>query len=172
MKFKWAAIAAVLTLVAGCHKTDWQTFAPPGGNFSVQIPGVPEDKSQTRTTPGGSVTSHLYIYTTKDAAFAVNYVDRPAPKTAAETEQWFDRLRDAEMARAGGKLLGEAPIKLANTWPGREIRISMTEGDGKHAMRSRMYLVNSRLYQVLVILPQDELSSPDAEKFLDSFHLQ
>ncbi len=172
MKFRWAALAAMLILAAGCHKANWQAFSPAGGNFSVLMPGEPADKSRTQDSPSGQATTHLYIYSTNDAAYAVSYTDRPASTAGDDPQQFLNRLRDAQAAKSGGKLLAESPIRLANAWPGLELRASVSQGDGKHAMRTRMYLVNKRLYQVLVILPQDQLSSPDVEKFLDSFKLQ
>lgn len=173
MKFAWAAAAAVLVLASGCHhKTEWQTFSPPGGNFSVLMPGTPADKSHPQNTAAGVVTSHLYIYTSKDAAYAVSYIDRPAARDAGDTEKWLDTVRDAEVAKSGGKLLAAASLKLSNGAPGREIQVTLSQGDGKHAMRDRLYLVDHRLYQVLIVLPQDELDAADTEKFLDSFKVQ
>jgi hypothetical protein len=174
MKFKWAALAAALALLpallTGCQKNDWQTFAPAGGNFSVLMPGAPADKS--REAVNGQPASHLYLSSTRDAVYAVSYYDRPASKDAIDPEKWLDRARDLEVAQTGGKLLGASPLKLANTWPGREILTTVPKGDGKHAMRCHMYLVNNRLYRVLVVLPQDDLSSAEAVKFLDSFKLE
>lgn len=173
MKSKWAAAAAILALLAGCHaKTEWQTFSPAGGNFSVEMPGAPADKSHTQNTANGAMTSHLFIYTAKDAAYAVSYVDRPAPKDGSDPEKWLDTVRDAEVAKSGGKLLAAATLKLGNGAPGREIQVTLTQGDGKHAMRDRLYLVDKRLYQVLVVVPQDQIDSDDTRKFLDSFRLQ
>jgi hypothetical protein len=169
MKFKWAAVAAILALAAGCHKTDWKTFAPEGGNFSVLMPGEPQDASHTRKTPQGNLTSHLYLYSSKGTAYAVSYLDRPASKDTATPEQILDSMRDAEVAKSGGKLLGTSSIKLPSGAPGREIQVSITQGDGKHAMRDRIFLVNNRLYQVMAVVPSDQLDAPDTLKYLNSF---
>ncbi len=172
MKFKWAAAAAILVLAAGCHKTEWQTFSPADGSFSVLMPGAPADRSHTQNTANGTMATHLYIYTAKDAAYAVSYIDRPASQDGSDAEKWLDTVRDAEVAKSGGKLLGAATLKLGNGAPGREIQIALSQGDVTHAMRDRLYLVDKRLYQVLIVLPQDQLNSTDAEKCLDSFKVR
>jgi hypothetical protein len=172
MKFKWAAIAAILALTAGCHKTEWQTFSPENGNFSILMPGTPEDKSHTRKTPAGEVTSHLYIFSDEHGTYAVSYLDRPAATTGDAAEKWLDRMRDAEVKSSGGELLASSDLKLGNTWPGREIRVTVKQGDGKHVMRDRIYVVKDRMYQVMAVVPEDEITSADTEKFMDSFTLK
>jgi hypothetical protein len=171
MKFKWAAVAAVIAL-AGCHKADWQTFSPEGGKFSILMPGKPRDATHTKKTPEGNLTSHLYIYSDKHAAYAVSYLDRPASGDTRTPDQILDSMRDAEVAKSGGKLLGTSAIKLPNGAPGREVEVSIKQGDGKHAMRDRIYLVNGRMYSVLAVVPSDQLDAPDTVKYLDSFRVQ
>lgn len=172
MKFKWAAVAAILVLASGCHKeTPWQVFSPAGGSFSVLMPGAPVDRSHEQKTTSGTVSMHLYIYTTEDTAYAVSYVDRPAHKDASDGEKWLETVRDTEVAKSGGTLLSAATLKLGNTWPGRELQVRLRQGDGKRAMRDRLFLVNNRLYQVLVVLPEDKINTADTGKFIDSFQV-
>lgn len=174
MKSKWLVLALSLSLVllAGCQKFSWKDFSTPQGNFSVLMPGNPENHTQSQNTPFGPVTTYAFIYSNKDSAFAVSYTDYPESLMQGfDVQKGFDGARDAELAKSGGSLISESPISL-NSFSGREVQMTTTEGDGKHAIRTRMYLVKNRLYQVLVVLPKDELFSKNAVKFMDSFKLQ
>ena len=84
------------------------------------------------------------------------------------TEKMLDSGRDGALANTQSKLLSESAISL-DGYPGREITASSP--DGKFTARVRVYLVNSRLYQTIVVIPNEVASSPDVLRFLDSFHL-
>ncbi len=62
----------------------------------------------------------------------------------------------------------EKPIELAGKYPGREITI---EKKGEIVAKMRIYLVNNRLYQVMVLGPGAAFSTKDVGIFLDSFRL-
>ena len=80
----------------------------------------------------------------------------------------YDSSRDGAVANMEGKLVSEKNVKLGKH-PGREIRINVAEG--KRLFRVRVYLVEQRLYQVVVFGTPETATSKDADKFLDSFKL-
>ena len=173
MKSKWLVLAISLLVLAGCHKPNWQDFSSAEGRFSVLMPGTPKDKSQTENTPLGPITTHISIYSDNDSAFAVSYTEYPPSLMENfNVEKGLDGARNAQLGKFGSALISETPLSYQDTYPGRELQMTLTKGDGKHAIRNRMYLIKNRLYQVMIILPKDELFSKDAVKFMDSFKLQ
>jgi hypothetical protein len=174
MKSKWLAfiLSLAFILLAGCQKFSWKDFSSAEGKFSVLMPGTPQNHSQSLNSPFGPVTTYAFVYSNNDSAFAVSYTDYPQdPTRGINTQKVLDGARNSLLAKPGGTLIGESSISLGS-YPGREVQMVTAEGDGKHALRTRVYLVNSRLYQVMVVLPNEEASSENAVKFLDSFKLQ
>ena len=67
-----------------------------------------------------------------------------------------------------GTLASEKDIKLGE-YPGREIQIDVANGN--RLFRVRAYLVDQRLYQVVILGTKENATSKAADKFLDSFKL-
>jgi hypothetical protein len=64
-------------------------------------------------------------------------------------------------------LISEKTVKLGDS-PGREIHIE-TPTAGTY--RARLYLVERRLYQVVVLAPKEVATSEASDWFLESFQL-
>ena len=80
----------------------------------------------------------------------------------------FDGGRDAAFASAGSRLLTEENISL-NGHPGRELNFEIRGGEGM--VRSRVYLVGRRLYQIIWTGPSDKALLENVDEFLNSFEL-
>jgi hypothetical protein len=149
-------------------KPDWKEFASQEGRFKVLMPGTPkQDKFDTESDFGKGVLYMNSIAVGK-TMYGANYCDFPAEIKKAPIKQVFDSSRDGAVANMQGKLAGEKDIKLGD-YPGREIQIDVA--GGKQLFRARVYLVDQRLYQVVVMGTKEAATSKDADKFLDSFKL-
>ena len=69
----------------------------------------------------------------------------------------------------GGKLLSEKTITLHDKYPGLEFAVEVPMGPG--LCRSRMYLVNGRLHQLIAIGAKEFATTEEAEKILASLKL-
>ncbi len=92
----------------------------------------------------------------------------PAAIKKSPIKDVLDSSRDGAVGNLKGELDSEKDIKLGD-YPGREVRIAVDEG--KKLFRARVYLVDQRLYQVVVFGTKDAATSKEADKFLDSFQL-
>jgi hypothetical protein len=99
--------------------------------------------------------------------YGANYCDFPAKIKKVPLKQIFDSSRDGAVGNLEGNLASEKDIKLGKH-PGREIQIV---AGGKRLFRARVYLVDQRLYQVVVFGTKEAATSKEADKFLDSFKL-
>lgn len=168
----WLLLALAL-LLSACQKYEWQDYSPEDGKYSIQMPGKPVNKSSSQQTPAGKVTTHIAIYSDQNSAFAVSYTEYPAVlMIQMPNEKVLDGARDGRLAMGGHKLLKETHIQLMDTYPGRELQIAVAEDGGKNAIRTRIFMVNNRLYQIVAIQPKDKLFSPDAVRFMDSFTIR
>jgi hypothetical protein len=86
----------------------------------------------------------------------------------ADLERRLDQARDGAVENSGGKLRKEQLIELIDgdkRHPGRDLLI---DKNGEVIARIRIYVVERRLYQVMVL---GNPSAKDASTFMDSFRL-
>ena len=69
----------------------------------------------------------------------------------------------------GGTFKSESKIELDGKHPGREILADIPSKGG--AVRARVYLVGTRLYQIMVVGKKGFEESADTLKFLNSLKL-
>jgi hypothetical protein len=162
----WMVTCGVL-LVSGCGKAEFKEFASADGRFKVQMPGTP--KEQTQTAAG--VTMKIYTLEEKDGAYAVSFADMPIPagESEAQLQARLDGSRDGMLRNTGGILTSESKINLSGKYPGREVQADIASKKG--ILRARFYLVDRRLYQVVVTGTKPWATSANATKFLDSLVL-
>jgi hypothetical protein len=130
------------------------------------LPGAPRHETQTVDTPAGQLIMHMYMVEDAGMAYGVIYSDYPDIVKDADPQTMLDGGRDATVAKFNGKLLSDAPITV-NGHPGRETTISA----GQMGVHSRTYLVDNRMYSVMVTGPVGKLNSTIAEEVLNSFKL-
>jgi hypothetical protein len=139
------------------------------GRYTVEMPNKTRADKQTV----GKLTVFVAIADgPSDSAFVVSYCDYAAAelKKGAEDKRLEQACKGA-VERSRGELRGEAKaIKLAGKYPGREIVI---EKKGEIIAKMRIYLVDNRLYQVMVLGngPFFSRKDKDVGNFLDSFRL-
>jgi hypothetical protein len=146
-------------------QTSWRPFSPPGGGFTVSLPGAPAEKKQTVAAEDGMLDARLFVVEVKGgAAYVVSVTDFPK---AENPERRLSNARDGAVKSVSGKLLHERKIKL-DGFPGRELWI---DADKSGLIHTRIYAVKERLYQTLAIGPKDFVETKETARFLDSFKL-
>jgi hypothetical protein len=154
---RWPFVLLCFAVVANPIGADdqpaWKEFASKEGRFKVLMPGTPkQDQAETESDFGKGVL-HMNTAQAGKTLYGANYCDSS---------------RDGAVANLEGELAGEKDIKLGE-YPGREIQIDVA--GGKRLFRVRVYLVDQRLYQVVVFGTKEAATSKEADKFLDSFKL-
>ena len=148
---------------------NWKVAAPKDAGFSAKMPGTPTEKKQQVKTATGQLSVTLYIAEGRnESLFVVSYTDySEADLKKAPVDKRLDQARDGAVEKSGGKLRGEKKIELDGQ-PGREIVI---ENNGEVIAKMRIYLVQRRLYQVMVLGNEPTFKSKDVGTFLDSFRV-
>lgn len=177
MKYRlsqWLLIGALmLTACNGGSQPTVEAFASEAGQFSIAAPAPFEETQQSVETPVGPVEIHTFTAEAEDTAYVVAYSDYP-PEIVDQTDPQvlLDSSRDGAVNNLGGTLVNEEVIDLEGN-PGRSLEISATANQGQMAtINSRIYLVDNRLYQVLVVAPEGQSTPEASETFLDSFDLE
>ena len=170
MKIKCLAFGMLILVLSGCQRVTWKEFSSKEGRFSVLVPGTPSEQTQKLDTGVGAIDLHFFVAEQDGFQYLVSYNDYPdAMVREADADKVLDGARDGVVANVQGRLLNEVKVWLAN-YPGRELRIRIPEG--RQAMRTRLYFVGNRLYQVGVLSAEDGAAADEVSKFLNSFKLR
>jgi FimV-like protein len=149
----------------------WREFAPEEGRFSILVPRTPRKTTETTETQIGTIDTHIFVVTHGDFTYIMVYNDFPQRLiNSSDSRAMLNGARDGAVESLGGRLLSENSISI-NGFPGRELKVKVSEGPYTSVAQVRIYLVRNRLYQIYAIAPEARASSPDVKKFLDSFKL-
>jgi hypothetical protein len=167
MRSRFFALAffACLMLAARASAQEtpaWTKFSSPEGRFAVMMPGQPLREEESKQTLAGKVVMRFFTVGSPQGIFVVAYADYPM----GNVKQELDANRDSFLRGMQATLVSESDIKLQEN-PGREIRATRE----KLAIRSRIYIVGTRYYQVMAITPATLPAGLEADKFLTSFEL-
>ena len=143
----------------------WQEFKHEAGNFAVMMPGKPLEMSQSVETEIGKVPIHSFIAQGGRLNYVAMYAEYPMAFDTPETiKTLLDNGRDLMLSRRNGKLISETNISFGK-YPGRELKAKI---DGGMA-RLRMYVVNQRMYMLMVMTPGDDVLNQLESKKVNDF---
>jgi hypothetical protein len=160
------ALAVGLLSVAGCQgdvEDDFQEFSSPEGGFRVDMPGRPSPG--TRRSRFGE-WKEFVLPVGREAEYLVAYLDLT---DADAPDQVLNDVVGVEATSMKGKVESETKVTLDGKYPGRDVRIPMPNRKGM--VRSRVYVVGKRLYQVTVAGSVKFVDTASPGRFLDSFAL-
>ena len=178
----FCCIVAVTTQVHGNWLGDLISPSEPKeikstqGRFSVKSSVALTETVVTKETvlPDGTSVKmdvHMFQGSDRGSAYSVCYNDFP---------DWIFKLTDGETllnsAATGlqvlnnGQLLLHSRISIGG-YPGREALVeSQTKGQ-KYSIKARYYMVGTRLYQIMVVVPKGRGDISETAAFLESFLL-
>jgi hypothetical protein len=170
----------IINTITSPKSEEWREFNSSEGGFSVLLPGKATSKIETANTMFGPIDTHVFLLVRKNAIYGVTYYEYPAILAQASTpDAILDKVINnikakgklfGESIKARGKLIEESIISL-NGYPGRELKIELEpeESDVLVAMKTRVFMIDSKICRVTVVTPNGSIVSEDAMKFLDSF---
>jgi len=159
--------------VASTGSGEWTKFTSAEAGFTASFPSNPKEMKVAQKTPLGDVNVHVVAAEVpgKQGGYMVVYLELPeaVSKQAGASDLILDTIPQQVKATApNAAVRGEIKKVTQDGYPGREFNL---EVPGQGGALVRAYLVKSRMYQVMVTGSKEMLSSPDAQRFLDSFHL-
>jgi hypothetical protein len=166
-------VLALLAMLSGCTRSEWRELAVSDGAFSVLMRGDPKYARQQLQTPAGRMFAHLYSSERRESFFAAGYSDYPlAAVVGSSPADLLSGVRDTWLRRIEGKLTRtDDRLKLDGTYPGTEFEAVGTVNGAATFMHARLYLVDQRLYQLIAMGRQNEVSQGVINRFLNSFRL-
>ena len=154
-------------------QSQWQVFTAPDSRFTVLMPGEPERNTEIQKTYMGEINLEIFVVEppNQEVAYLVVYNDFPfsyGQMTAPQTI--LDNARDMALKTTQSNLIRQRNILSSNGHPGKEIEYV---NSGGRITRSRMYVAEGRLYQVMAITSkkQQPTLARTITGYLNSFHL-
>jgi hypothetical protein len=173
-KARLRSLLCTLLLIAACNGSapQLQEFSSESGGFVVSTPNALEENVESVDTAVGAIDIHTFTATHDRTVYVVAYSDYPAEIISqSDPQQVLNGSRDGAVQNVGGTLVSETAIDLEGN-PGKALVINTTSDAGNMAtVNAHLYLVENRLYQILVVVPQGAEKSAEVDTFLNSFSL-
>ncbi|MBY0461092.1 MAG: hypothetical protein K2V38_27540 [Gemmataceae bacterium] len=164
-------LALVALASAGAAQdTELKPHTSTAGKYKAAFPGTV--KTAVTEVPAGKDKLKLTLDVVElkgDISFTVGYVDVSPEVAKLPPGPRLEKVRDGNKG-PNGKIVSDTEITLRSgdeKFPGRDVLI---ETPGGH-IRNRMVIVGPRLYQVVVQGSKDVVTSPTADKFINSFEI-
>lgn len=136
------------------------------GKFAIQFPAGVEVKTDAQKV--GNTETLIATAEDGDKTYHVAYLDLTEKAKNRTAKEILDASQNGGVNESGGKLERSKNITLGkDKWPGREVVVDV-EGD---KIKSRFYLIDTKLYVIAVSGKKDFALGKDAAKFLDSFEI-
>lgn len=140
-------------------------YSSPAGRFEVLIPTEPRVTEQGLQISDVKVVNNVSLALTEYAVFGVSYAH--LPPASAKSKGLLDNIRKGVIEGINGKLISSSNISHKGH-PGREFQ-AFTEG---RLYTSRIFLVNRRLFQLVIVTMPDNVLPADVQRFLNSFDVK
>ncbi len=153
----WEIDPETATTVGG-----WQEFTSAEWQFSATLPGPPEEEVNSIDTLYGELPIHSFgvSYGVARCIVAVSEYS-PEMMEDCPLQDRFDSAAEESATMLGGSLVRYDPIEQH----GHSGREKLVEVDGQGTIRTRMFAVGRRGYQISITSPPGDAVSPKAEEF-------
>jgi hypothetical protein len=173
--------AACLLLAACTPKFDWREVRSADGGFTLLLPDKPQTVTREIAFGGGTIRMTLISTGVGPTLFAAGFAQLPpdavAPAHIDDTIGWF---RDALVRNVDGRVTSERPTRLAAAQAAGHVvrggqiveahgRVGRDRQPGRLA--AHFHVVDDRIYEVVAIGADGELTADALETFFTSFRL-
>ncbi|MEH1910943.1 MAG: hypothetical protein V7L05_00095 [Nostoc sp.] len=151
----------------------WKLFTAPDGRFTILMPGSPNRNTQSQKTYMGEINLKIFVAQPpkQQVAYVVAYNDFPySYGQMADPQAVLNNARDMALKTTKSHLISQRNIRSSNNHPGKEIEYI---NSGGKITKSRMYVAEGRLYQVMAITTkkQQKTLAKTITGYLNSFHV-
>ncbi len=173
MRKSFVALSLLLACAlaaAGQSVLEWITFDAPQGRFTVELPAAPtSDVKTAQDAKAGPYTTHLFMARGGGEIYIVGWVDYD-PNFNFGVQAELEANRDKFVAGAKARLIESKPIRFG-PHPGLEFTAEI-EGENPAQIRSRVYVVGRRPYQLIAVSAKGRDATRNFTRFFSSFKLK
>ncbi|MBN4006081.1 hypothetical protein [Nostoc sp. LPT] len=165
--------AVVKPTVSQPVQPQWKLYTAPDGRFTILMPGSPNRNTEYQKTYMGEITLEIFVAQPpkQQVAYIVAYNDFPySYGQMADPQAVLNNARDMALKTTKSNLISQRNIRSSNNHPGKEIEYI---NSGGKITKSRMYVAEGRLYQVMAIATKKQQKTlvKTITGYLNSFHV-
>lgn len=144
----------------------WVRFNSELGRFTVLMPEIPTDKTETTQSEHGPYTTHLFIVRDTKNVYLIGWVDYDASFNFNRQSE-MDANRDNFVKGINATLVSSRPLQIDGYQA-----LEFTAETSDRVFRSRVYMVGRRPYQIVVGMPKDDEDTVTVNRFFNSFKVR
>ena len=145
-------LSSMSTLV---QEDKWIRFSPTGSGFEIMLPSEPNEKVEKRA----NYITHMYSSTMGKTVYLISYSDYTTiPEKALEAN------RDDFNKQMQATLLSSRNVGLDG-----KTGLEFTSEISAANVKSRIFLVGNRLYQIAALVFKDTQDDKNVDRFFESF---
>ena len=144
----------------------WVRFTSEAGRFSVLMPQIPTDKTETVDSEHGPYTTHLFVVRDTTNVYLIGWVDYD-PNFNFNRQSELEANRDNFVKGISAKLLSTRSFNI-DGFPALEFSAETED----RVFKSRVYMVGRRPYQIVIGSPKDLEDSVSLNRFFNSFKVR
>lgn len=149
------ALFLISSMSAFAQEDKWIRFSPTGSGFEIMLPSEPNEKVETRA----NYTTHMYSSTVGRTVYLISYSDYSTiPEKALEVN------RDDFNKQMQATLISSRNVELDG-----KTGLEFTSEISSANVKSRIFLVGKRLYQMATLVFKDTQDDKNVDRFFQSF---
>lgn len=152
--------------VTAMDANGWVKFTSDDGHFSVLMPELPQDKSETVDSQHGPYTTHLFVVRDTTSVYLIGWVDYD-PSFNFNRQAEIEANRDNFVKGINATLLSTRPTVI-DGYSGLEF----TAETADRTFKSRVMLVGRRPYQIVIGSPKGMDNTALVNRFFNSFKVR
>jgi hypothetical protein len=141
----------------------WANFTSEEGRFSVLMPEIPTDKTETVDSAHGPYTTHLFVVRDQTSVYLIGWVDYD-PSFNFNRQAELEANRDNFVKGINAQLVSSRPTMIDGY-----SAIEFTAETEDRVFKSRVYMVGRRPYQIVIGSPKGQDDSVNVNRFFNSF---
>src|ERR1043166_4052493 len=151
---------------ARTDNSGWSNFTSEEGHFSVLMPEIPTDKTETVDSAHGPYTTHLFIVRDTTSVYLIGWVDYD-PSFNFNRQAELEANRDNFVKGISATLLTTRPTVIDGY-----SALEFTAETSDRIFKSRVLMVGRRPYQIVIGSPKGMDDSAIVSRFFNSFKVR
>jgi hypothetical protein len=144
----------------------WVKFTSDTGRFSVLMPDIPPEKTETTQSEHGPYTTHLFMVRDTQNVYLIGWVDYD-PNFNFNKQSELAANRDNFVKGIKATLVSTRPMTI-DGYQAIEFVAETTD----RVFKSRVYMVGRRPYQIVIGYPKGEDDINTIDRFFNSFKVK
>ena len=141
----------------------WVKFTSENGRFSVLMPEIPPEKTETVDSSHGPYTTHLFVVKDTTSVYLIGWVDYD-PSFNFNRQAELEANRD-NFVKGISATLTSSKATVIDGYSA----IEFTADTADRTFKSRVFMVGRRPYQLVIGSPKGMDDTASVERFFNSF---